>query len=76
MIKLYSKATPDTERKILRIYVNESLHGRSPTLERLRTYTGKSENDLKDVVRSLIEKGHLGVKNGEMVKILQNPVEF
>ncbi|WP_132742703.1 hypothetical protein [Scopulibacillus darangshiensis] len=67
---------PDIERKVLRIYVNESLHGRQPTLKQLSTYTGKSEDDLKGIVKSLMEKGHLVVRDGKVERIVENPVKF
>ncbi|KKI91182.1 hypothetical protein WQ54_16205 [Bacillus sp. SA1-12] len=47
----------DLERKIFRIYFNTSIHGKSPTLNELMRWTGRSEKDVRNTVISLMKKG-------------------
>lgn len=49
----------DIERKIFRIYFNTSIHHKSPTLKELMTWTGRNEEDVRETVNSLREKGFL-----------------
>ncbi|MGO1134201.1 hypothetical protein ACTOS9_03545 [Bacillus subtilis] len=47
----------DFERKIYQIIVNMHLYGKNPTMDDLKRKTGKSEEDIRAAVKSLIMKG-------------------
>ncbi|MFT4449086.1 hypothetical protein ACMXZI_17465 [Bacillus subtilis] len=49
----------DFERKVYQIIVNMHLYGKNPTLDELKRKTGKSEDDIRAAVISLIMKGNL-----------------
>ncbi|MGG1227964.1 hypothetical protein [Bacillus halotolerans] len=49
----------DFERKVYQIIVNLHLYGRNPTLNDLKRKTGKSEEDIRVAVKSLLMKGEL-----------------
>ncbi|MEC1646617.1 hypothetical protein [Bacillus halotolerans] len=49
----------DFERKLYRIIVNMRLYGKNPTLPELKRKTGKSEQEIREAIKSLIRKGAL-----------------
>ncbi len=49
----------DFERKVYQIIVNMHLYGKNPTMDDLKRKTGKSEEDIRAVVKSLMFKGAL-----------------
>ncbi|MCY8061575.1 hypothetical protein MOB58_02105 [Bacillus spizizenii] len=49
----------DFERKVYLIIVNMQLYGKNPTLNDLKRQTGKSEEDIRVAVKSLLMKGEL-----------------
>lgn len=49
----------DFERKVYQIIVNMHLYGKNPTLDDLKRKTGKSEEDIRAAVKSLLMKGEL-----------------
>ncbi|AOS66814.1 hypothetical protein CJZ71_15845 [Bacillus subtilis] len=49
----------DFERKVYQIIVNMHLYGKNPTLNDLKRKTGKSEEDIRQAVKSLLMKGEL-----------------
>ncbi|WP_339176287.1 hypothetical protein NSS90_06670 [Bacillus sp. PS93] len=49
----------DFERKVYLIIVNLQLYGKNPTLNDLKRKTGKSEEDIRVAVKSLLMKGEL-----------------
>ncbi|MED0870205.1 hypothetical protein P4T23_14460 [Bacillus spizizenii] len=50
---------PDFERKLYQIFVNMSLYGKKPTLPELKRKTGKGEQEIREITKSLIRKGVL-----------------
>ncbi|MGG0775929.1 hypothetical protein ABE060_11785 [Bacillus rugosus] len=49
----------DFERKVYQIIVNMHLYGKNPTLDDLKRKTGKSEEDIRAAVKSLLMEGEL-----------------
>ncbi|MCT6514738.1 hypothetical protein OQZ55_03975 [Bacillus subtilis] len=49
----------DFERKVYQIIVNMHLYGKNPTLDDLKRKTGKSEEDIRAAVKSLMMRGEL-----------------
>ncbi|QHQ81960.1 hypothetical protein [Bacillus subtilis] len=49
----------DFERKVYQIIVNMQLYGKNPTLDELKRKTGKSEENIRAAVISLMMKGNL-----------------
>lgn len=49
----------DFERKLYQIFINMSLYGKNPTLDDLKRKTGKSEEDIRAAVKSLMTKVEL-----------------
>ncbi|GED03041.1 hypothetical protein [Bacillus atrophaeus] len=49
----------DFERKVYQIIVNMHLYGKNPTMNDLKRKTGKSEEDIRAAVKSLMMKAEL-----------------
>ncbi|WP_345805561.1 hypothetical protein [Bacillus subtilis] len=49
----------DFERKVYQIIMNMHLYGKNPTMDDLKRKTGKSEEDIRVAVKSLLMKGEL-----------------
>ncbi|NTU18368.1 hypothetical protein [Bacillus subtilis] len=49
----------DFERKVYQIIVNMQLYGKNPTLDDLKRKTGKSKEDIRTAVKSLLMEGEL-----------------
>ncbi|WP_144453554.1 hypothetical protein [Bacillus subtilis] len=49
----------DFERKVYQIIVNMHLYGKNPTLDDLKRKTGKSEEEIRTAVKSILMKGEL-----------------
>ncbi|CAF1780664.1 MULTISPECIES: hypothetical protein [Bacillus] len=49
----------DFERKVYQIIVNMHLYGKNPTLHDLKRKTGKSEEEIRTAVKSILMKGEL-----------------
>ncbi|UDB51589.1 hypothetical protein [Bacillus safensis] len=49
----------DLERKVYRIIYNMSRFRKNPTMEDLKRKTGKSEENIRAAVKSLLMKGEL-----------------
>lgn len=49
----------DFERKLYQIFVNMRLYGKNPTLHDLKRKTGKSEEEIRTAVKSILMKGEL-----------------
>ncbi|MED4705222.1 hypothetical protein ABEU80_19490 [Bacillus velezensis] len=49
----------DFERKVYRIIFNMTRFGKNPSMEQLKRKTGKSEEDIRAAVKSLMMKGEL-----------------
>ncbi|MGG1017376.1 hypothetical protein ABE169_19755 [Bacillus subtilis] len=49
----------DFERKVYQIIVNMHLYGKTPTLDDLKRKTGKSKEDIRTAVKSLLMEGEL-----------------
>lgn len=58
-MKLIDDQMTDFERKVYLIIVNMQLYGKNPTLNDLKRQTGKSEEDIRVAVKSLLMKGEL-----------------
>lgn len=58
-MKLGDDQMTDFERKVYLIIVNLQLYGKNPTLNDLKRKTGKSEEDIRVAVKSLLMKGEL-----------------
>ncbi|MGE9751342.1 hypothetical protein ACQP3R_00090 [Bacillus inaquosorum] len=55
----------DFERKVYQIIVNMHLYGKNPTLNDLKRKTGKSEEEIRTAVKSLLMKGELKWDKGK-----------
>ncbi|MCY7952151.1 hypothetical protein [Bacillus inaquosorum] len=60
----------DFERKVYQIIVNMQLYGKNPTLNDLKRKTGKSEEDIRVAVKSLLMKGELKWDNKKQIWVL------
>jgi len=61
------KNLSDFERKLITIVQNESRKGESPSLEELKAWTGRNENEIKDTIKDLIKRRWLAIQNKKLI---------
>ncbi|MCY8466047.1 hypothetical protein [Bacillus atrophaeus] len=64
----------DFERKLYQIFVNMRLYGKKPTLPELKRKTGKGEQEIREVTKSLIRKGALSWDKEMKIWIFKKPL--
>lgn len=63
----------DIERKVLRIIINSTFYGNVPTIKQLMSWTGRRQNEVFVVLRSLNRKGYIewSAERPEKIKLLR-----
>ncbi|WP_087974576.1 hypothetical protein [Oceanobacillus rekensis] len=62
-----AKDLKDFERKLITIIQHHNKRGRSPSLEELELRAGRDTNEIKEVIKDLIKREWLAIREGELV---------
>lgn len=66
----------DIERKILTIIRNDINSRRNTNLEFLCKATGRSEGEIKALVKKLVKSDHITIKNKRFVRVDFHPIQM